>query len=129
MERVCIGRERIKLNKSAEQRFYLRPRAIAHGGGGHLAVFKYKHGRDAGDAVARRQFRLLVDVYLADLDVVAGVGYLCNDRCKHAAGAAPAGPEINEYGLVAAEYFALKIALSDGYFGQLYISFRLVASL
>ena len=55
------------------------------------------------------QLRLLVHVDLADEDVRAFGGYLVHHGGDHAAGAAPAGPEVQEHGLFAALYLGCEI--------------------
>ena len=50
-----------------------------------------------------RQLRLLVHVDLANLHVGALLGHLVHHRGQHTAGAAPAGPEIQQHSLVAVQ--------------------------
>src|SRR5665213_4135354 len=65
---------------------------------GHLAVLEDHQGRDRHDAVFRRYARVLVDIELHDLDLVAhGARDLLERRRDHAARPAPFGPEINHH--------------------------------
>ena len=63
---------------------------------GELAVLEQHQRRDRHDAVLRRGARVLVDVELDDLDLVAHrAGDLLERRRDHAARAAPLGPEVD----------------------------------
>ena len=70
------------------------------GFGEDLTVLQNHQRGDRHDPVAVCQFRLLVDIDLADLDVFSLFGDLIQDRTYHTAGAAPAGEEIKQNGLV-----------------------------
>ena len=61
----------------------------------------------------RRQIRLLVHVHLAHLYIGALLGYFVHHGAQHPAGAAPAGPEVQQYGLFAVEHFLCKVFLGN----------------
>ena len=76
----------------------------ADDGLGDLATLVHVQGRDGHDAVLGGRTRVLVDVELDDLDLVAVLG---GDRLEGrrdlAARTAPGGPEVHQDGLVALE--------------------------
>ena len=59
------------------------------------------------------QLRLLVHVHLAHLHIGALLGHLVHNGTEHAAGAAPADPEVQQDGLCTLQYLLLKIFLRD----------------
>ncbi len=60
------------------------------------------------------QLRLLVHVHLAHLHIGALLGHLVHDGAEHPAGAAPAGPEVQQDGLFALQHFLRKVFFRDG---------------
>src|SRR5690606_4224240 len=83
-------------------------------GGLYLAILEHQQGRNAADIEARRRLLVVVDVDLDELDA-AGVivRELVHDRPDHLAGAAPFGPEIDQYGDVGGQYLGLEIGIAD----------------
>src|SRR5690606_2200880 len=80
-----------------------------------LTVLVDVHRRDLHDAVLLRHLRVLVDVELDDVDLVAVLlGDLLEDRRDHAARAAPLGPEVHEHGLVVLQDFRLEVGVGHG---------------
>ena len=78
-----------------------------------IAVFQNHQRGNAHDPIAAGQFRLLVDVYLADFDVFTLFSDLVQNRCYHPAGTAPAGEEVKQYGLVGIHNLLMNILLVD----------------
>src|SRR5712671_344831 len=77
---------------------------------GHLAVLEDHQGRDRHDAVFRRHARVLVDVELHNLDLVAhGAGDFLERRRDHAARAAPLGPEVDNDRAGRLEHLGLEV--------------------
>ena len=88
-------------------------RAGTHGLTHQLALLEHQQGGDAHHPELRRQVRLLVHVHLAHLYIGALLGYLVHHRAQHPAGAAPAGPEVQQNGLFAVEHFLCKVFLGN----------------
>ena len=64
----------------------------------HLTVAEYHERRDAHNAEALSDSRLIIDIQLADLDLaVKLLVKLLKDRCLHAAGSAPSCPEVDQH--------------------------------
>jgi len=87
--------------------------AGAHSLTHQLALLEYQQGGDAHYPELRRQIRLLVHVHLAHLYIGALLGYFVHHGAQHPAGAAPAGPEVQQYGLFAVEHFLCKVFLGN----------------
>ena len=87
---------------------------ILNGLTGQFAVLEQQQGGDAHDAELSRQLGLLVHVHLAHLDVGALLGHLVHDGAEHPAGAAPAGPEVQQDGLGAPEHLSVEVFFRDG---------------
>src|SRR5690349_21729332 len=93
----------------------LHVRAVADGPVGRLPVLEDDHGRDRHDPELHRRRRVLVDVHLHDLDLVAQLAVdLLHDRGDHPARAAPGGPEVDQHRLVGLEDLALELCIADG---------------
>ena len=88
-------------------------RAGTHGLTHQLALLKHQQGGDAHHAELAGQLRLLVHVHLAHLHIGALLGHLVHNGTEHAAGAAPAGPEVQQDRLCALQHLLLKIFLRD----------------
>ena len=78
-----------------------------------LAFFHYNQRGNAHDTEAAGQLRLLIDVHLADLDVLPLFGDLIQDGSYHPAGAAPAGEEVQKNGLFGIHNLFMEIILVD----------------
>ena len=78
-----------------------------------FAFFHYHQRGNAHDTEAAGQLRLLIDVHLADFDVLSLFGDLVQDRCYHLAGPAPAGEEVQENGLFGIHNLLMEIILVD----------------
>ena len=74
-----------------------------------LAVFNLDDGWNCVNAELVCKLAVIINVYLADLDVVALFSDLIHDRGYHSAGAAPCRPEIENNGLVALQNFGFKV--------------------
>src|ERR687890_1935667 len=78
-----------------------------------LAVLEEDEGRDALDAVALRDLRVVVHV---ELDDRGGVPEVLRDgldrRRQHPAGRAPGRPEVDEHGLVRLEHVRLEVVVA-----------------
>ena len=78
----------------------------------HDSAFFHHHQRgNAHDPEAAGQLRLLVDIYLADLDVLPLFGNLIQNGTYHPAGAAPAGEEVQKNGLFGIQNLFMEIIL------------------
>ena len=63
-----------------------------------VAIFQNHQRGNAHDAEAAGQLRLLIDIHLADFDVLSFLSDLVQDWTYHPAGAAPAGEEVQQNG-------------------------------
>src|SRR5438105_9496695 len=92
----------------------LHVRAITDSPLGRLAVLEDDHGRDRHDPQLHRHRRVLVDVHLHDLDLIAQLAVeLLHDRGDHPARPAPRRPEVHEHRLVGLQNGGLELAVGD----------------
>src|SRR3989304_1004626 len=76
---------------------------------GHLAVLEDHQRRDRHDPVLGRGLRVLIDIELYDLELALQFGRnLFEHGCDDAAGPAPFGPEIHEYGIGGLEHVGVE---------------------
>src|SRR5882724_5437939 len=89
-------------------------RYIAHNLLLHLAAFKDQQGGNAAHAITLRSSGAAVHVHLADfyLALICRCHFVYHGR-QHLAGTTPGCPKIDHDGLIALQYFLVKIAISD----------------
>ncbi len=81
---------------------------------GHVAVLEDHQRRDRLDVVLRRGLRILVDVELDDLDLLAErSGDLLQRRRDHPAGAAPFRPEVDNHGAGGLQHLRFEGCIRD----------------
>ena len=82
---------------------------------GDLSVAVEHHVRDAAHTGALRQYGLVVDVDLADLDGPGALGRdLLDHGAEHAAGSAPRRPVVHDHGHVGGEDLLVEVGLGEG---------------
>ena len=74
-----------------------------------LSVLYHDESGDAHNTETSRKLLLIVDIYLADLDVDALLRYLVHNRGEHTAGSAPACPKIYENGFFRVRDFFFEV--------------------
>lgn len=78
----------------------------------YIALMEQEQSRDGADSVFGGQRLLVVDVDLADLDLVGEfIGQFVQNGCDHLARTTPFGPEVDEDGSRSLQYFRCEIGL------------------
>src|SRR5699024_6797160 len=85
----------------------------AHGFSGDISAFQYYDGGDAHNLEGGGKLRLFIYIDLPHFDVASVLGDFVDDRGEHGAGAAPAGPEIQQNGFIAVYNFLAEILIGN----------------
>jgi hypothetical protein len=80
----------------------------------NFAIFENEESRDVADAKLHSDFTLFVYVHLSNYGAAVKVlGEFVHDGTHHAAGTAPCGPKINQYGLIRIQDYFLEVAFGN----------------